>query len=125
MGVAAALTRVPRAPRYFLSLDIGALDPSIAPGLELPMFGGLDYYQATNLIKGLVGLGDVVGMALTGIVPDRDLHDMTSLLGVRLILNLLGALAHSGRRIGVGEGEAKVTPALVNDSHRLPAAARG
>jgi hypothetical protein len=40
-------------------------------------------------------------MYLVGITPARDLHDRTSLLGARLILNLLGALAHAGR-IGGG-----------------------
>jgi len=41
----------------------------------------------------VAGLGPVVGLALLGIVPDRDLNDITSLLGARLIVNVLGALA--------------------------------
>jgi agmatinase len=128
-GVEAILTRVPAAPRYFISLDVGALDPSTAPGVELPAFGGLDYFETTNLIKGVVARGDVVGMALTGIVPDHDRNQVTGLLGVRLILNLVGALAHAGRRIGVvgvaREGPRPAPLPLPAGADRLPAVARG
>jgi agmatinase len=96
-GVAAALARLPVAPAYYLSLDMPALDPAIAPGVETPAFGGLTYFEVTNLLKGIAARGPVVGASLSGIVPGHDHHDLTSLLGARLLLNLLGALAHAGR----------------------------
>ena len=92
-GVEAVMHRIPRAAGYFICLDADGLDPAIAPGVEIPAFGGLSYYEATNLLNGVAGLGPVVGVALLGIVPDRDLNDITSLLGARLIVNVLGALA--------------------------------
>jgi agmatinase len=97
VGVPAILRRLPAAPRYYVSLDAAALDPAIAPGVEAPAFGGLTYFEATNLLKGIAARGPVVGVALVGIAPATDLHDRTSLLGARLILNLVGALAHAGR----------------------------
>jgi agmatinase len=97
LGVPEILRRVPAAPRYYVSLDATALDPSIAPGVEAPAFGGLTYYEATNLLKGIAARGPVVGMDLVGIAPAKDLHGRTSLLGARLVLNLVGALAHAGR----------------------------
>jgi agmatinase len=97
LGVPAVLSRVPAAPRYYVSLDAAALDPAIAPGVEAPAFGGLTYYEATNLLKGIAARGPVVGVDLVGIAPAKDLHDRTSLLGARLVLNLVGALAHAGR----------------------------
>ena len=102
-GVPAILHRIPPAPRYYVSLDVGALDPAIAPGVETPAFGGLDYFEATNLLKGIAARAPVVGIDLVGISPAMDLHDMTSLLGARLLLNLVGALAHAGR-IGAVDG---------------------
>jgi agmatinase len=95
-GVETVLRRVPRAAAYFICLDADGLDPSIAPGVELPSFGGLSYFEASNLLKGLPAMGPVVGLALLGIVPTRDLNDITSLLGARLILNVLGGLARVG-----------------------------
>jgi agmatinase len=96
-GVPAVLRRLPDAPRYYVSLDAAALDPAIAPGVEIPAFGGLTYFEATNLLKGIAARGPVVGLDLVGIVPAKDLHHHTSLLGARLVLNLVGALAHAGR----------------------------
>lgn len=96
-GVARILRRLPAAPAYYVSLDLSALDPAIAPGVENPAFGGLTYFEATNLLKGIAARAPVVGLDVVGVSPARDLHDRTSLLGARLILNLAGALAHAGR----------------------------
>jgi agmatinase len=102
-GVPAILRRLPRAPGYHVTLDAGGLDPAIAPGVECPAFGGLSYFEATNLLKGIAARAPVLGLAVVGISPACDLHDMTSLLAARLVLNLVGALAHAGR-IGHAEG---------------------
>ncbi len=96
-GVPSILRLVPPAARYYVSLDVGALDPAIAPGVERPSFGGLTYFEVTNLLKGIAAKAPVVGFDLVGISPAKDLHGITSLLGSRLILNLVGALAHTGR----------------------------
>jgi agmatinase len=97
VGVAAVLRRVPTAECYYVSLEAGALDPAIAPGVEAPAFGGLTYFEATNLLRGVAAQGKVVGITCTGVVPARDTNHMTSLLSVRLTLNLVGAMAHAGQ----------------------------
>jgi agmatinase len=97
LGVPAVLCQLPAAARYFVSLDAAALDPAIAPGVETPAFGGLTYFEASNLLRGIAAVGPVAGVSLVGIAPARDHHDRTSLLGARLVLNLVGALAHAGR----------------------------
>lgn len=97
LGAAEFVARTPDAAGYFISLDVDCLDPAIAPGVAVPRFGGLTYFQVTNLLKGLATRGPVIGASLVGIVPAHDLHGLTSLLGARLILNLLGALAHADR----------------------------
>jgi agmatinase len=118
LGVREALRRVPAASGYYVSLDATALDPAIAPGVEPPAFGGLTYFEATNLLKGVAARGPVVGFDLVGIVPAHDLNDQTSLLGARLILNLVGALAHAGRI-----GEPVRDAALASRPDRRPAPA--
>jgi arginase family enzyme len=65
--------------------------------VETPAFGGLTYFEASNLLTGIAALGPVAGVSLVGIAPARDHHDRTSLLGTRLLLNLVGALARAGR----------------------------
>jgi agmatinase len=107
VGVPAILRRLPPAPSYYISLDAAALDPAIAPGVETPAFGGLTYFEATNLLRGIAATAPVIGLDVVGIVPTQDLHDMTSLLAARLVLNLVGALAQTGR-IGTGGGEGTI-----------------
>jgi agmatinase len=102
LGVAAVLRRLPSAPRCYVSLDVGVLDPGIAPGVDTPAFGGLSYVEVSTLLRGIAARRPVVGFDLVGIVPAHDRNDQTSLLGARLILNLIGALAHAGR-LGVTE----------------------
>lgn len=114
-GVPAVVRRLPPAPRYLLCLDVGALDPAVAPGVETPAFGGLTYFEVINLVRGIVARGPVAGLALTGVVPARDLHDMTSLLGARLILTMIGALIHAGR-LGKTDDAPAVTPARVQSA---------
>jgi agmatinase len=90
--VDSVLRRVPHAKAYFACLDMDALDPAIAPGVELPAFGGLSYYDTSNFLR---GVGPLVGLAVLGVTPARDLNDITSLLAARLILNVLGAVSRA------------------------------
>ncbi len=97
LGVEEVLRRVPDAGEYYISLDTDVMDPAIAPGINAMAFGGIDYFEATNLLKGIAAKGRVVGFDIVEIAPANDVQHMTSRLAVRLILNLLGALAHAGQ----------------------------
>jgi len=96
-GVEAILGRIPPAERYYVTVDADGLDPTIAPGVGSPAFGGLSYDEAAGLLRGVAARGQVVGFDIVEIVPRLDPRDLTSLVAVRLILNLLGAMARSGQ----------------------------
>ena len=96
-GVGAALERIPVAERYYVTFDADGLDPAIAPGVNAPAPGGLTYYQAFDLLRGLAERGRIVGFDLVEVAPARDPVGITSLHAARLILNLIGALAHTGQ----------------------------
>lgn len=53
MGTEAMLARIPAGARYYLTIDIDAFDPSIAPGTGTPSHGGF-YYEVLELIAGLI-----------------------------------------------------------------------
>jgi len=97
LGVEAVLEKMPPAERYFVTIDIDGLDPAIAPGTGFPPFGGLTYYQATDLLRGIASRGKVVGLDVVEVAPALDHAGMTSFLAAQLILNMLGALAHAGQ----------------------------
>jgi agmatinase len=97
VGVDDVLRRVPDAERYYISMDTDGLDPSIAPGVNTLEFGGIDYFEATNLLKGIAAKGTIVGFDVVEIAPVKDNHNLTSQLAARLMLNLLGAMVASGQ----------------------------
>jgi agmatinase len=95
-GVPVILDRIPASNRYYITVDADGLDPAIAPGVANPAFGGLTYYQASNLLRGVAKKGRVVGMDFVEVVPSADVQNLTSLLAARLILNLIGAIVRAG-----------------------------
>jgi agmatinase len=97
VGVEEVLKRVPVEQNYYISFDTDVLDPSIAPGVNSFSPGGLTYFQATNILRGVARKGRVVGIDFVEVAPDRDHIDMTSLTNVRLILNVLGELIQQGQ----------------------------
>jgi len=51
----------------------------------------------TTLIRGIAKKGRIVGYDFVEVVPSADVANLTSHLATRLILNLIGALAHGGQ----------------------------
>ncbi len=96
-GVDEIVRRIPSSDRYYVTFDADGLDPAIAPGVLAPGFGGLTYYEATNLLRGIARKGNVVGFDFVEVVPSADVQSLTSLLAARLTLNLMGALVHEGQ----------------------------
>ena len=97
-GVDAILDKIPQADRYYITLDADVLDPSMSPGiLGPPAPGGLTYYEMFNLMRGIARKGKVVGFDYVEVVPALDIGNMTSITAARLILNLIGVLAHQGQ----------------------------
>lgn len=97
VGVAAVLERIPPADRYYITFDADALDVPIAPGVLVPGFGGITYYEASNLLRGIARKGTVVGYDIVEVVPALDVAHITSQVCARLTLNLIGEMAHSGQ----------------------------
>jgi agmatinase len=96
-GIEAALERIPAADRYYVTFDTDGLDPSVAPGVASLAFGGLTYLQSFDILRGVAAKGRIVGFDLVEIVPANDVHNLTSLLGARMILNVIGLMARNGQ----------------------------
>jgi agmatinase len=98
MGTAAMLARIPEGVRYYLTIDIDAFDPSIAPGTGTPSHGGFLYYEVLELIDGLARRGEIAGIDLVEVAPDYDQSGSTSILAAQLLMNTLGRVLHHRRR---------------------------
>jgi agmatinase len=97
VGVDDVLARIPAADRYYITFDADGLDPTIAPGVGGPGPGGITYYEAFHLLRGIAAKGKGVGLDFVEVVPSLDVADATSIVAARLILNYIGALAHTGQ----------------------------
>lgn len=96
VGMHAILERIPDGGRYYLTVDMDGMDPSIAPAVNAPCPGGVTFEQARKLIHGLVRKGRVVGMDVVEITPKVDLNQITCITAGRLIVNLIGKAARAG-----------------------------
>jgi agmatinase len=90
LGVKSVVERVPANTRYYVTIDIDAFDPSIAPGTGTPSHGGFLYYEVLEFLEGLCKRGKIVGIDLCEVAPDYDHSGTTSFLAAQLLLNVLG-----------------------------------
>ena len=95
-GMKAILNRIPDGDRYYLTVDMDGIDPSIAPAVNAPAPGGVTFLQARELIHGLVRKGRVVGMDVVEITPKHDVNQITCITAGRLIVNLIGQAVRAG-----------------------------
>ncbi|KUF11526.1 agmatinase [Pseudoponticoccus marisrubri] len=101
LGVPAVADRVPAGAPVYITIDIDAFCPSIAPGTGTPSHGGFLYYEVLELLQALVQSHEVVGIDLVEVAPDYDPTGSTAILAAQLLMNLLGFTFHA-RGAGAG-----------------------
>lgn len=76
----------------YITVDIDVLDPAYAPGTGTPEGGGLTSRQMMYMTKELVKNLPVKAYDLVEISPPRDVNDITSWAGLKLIYEIFAAL---------------------------------
>ena len=92
-GVQAALDLIPEGDDIIICLDVGALDPSIIPGVIGRAPGGLSYYQTFDLIKGAAARGRIAAVDVVEFMPEVDVDGLGALVVSGLILCAMRILA--------------------------------
>lgn len=95
LGLENILKRIPKSTRVYITLDIDAFDPSIAPGTGTPSHGGFNYYEILELLDGITKNNEIIGMDLVEVAPDYDSTDCTSILAAQILMNTIGRLLHN------------------------------
>ena len=90
LGTAGVLELVPAGVRYYITIDIDAFDPSIAPGTGTPSHGGFLYWEVMEFLQGLARRGQVVGIDLVEVAPAYDPAGITAILAAQVLLSFLG-----------------------------------
>lgn len=90
LGPEATAARLPAGAPVYITIDIDAFCPSIAPGTGTPSHGGFLYYDVLELLQHVTRSHPVVGIDLVEVAPDYDPTGSTSILAAQLLMNLLG-----------------------------------
>ncbi|MDC0489604.1 agmatinase [Amylibacter sp.] len=93
IGPKNAANRIPRG-RVYVTIDIDAFCPSIAPGTGTPSHGGFLYYDVLELLQEVSKKNEIIGIDLVEVAPAYDLTDTTSILAAQILLNFLGFIFH-------------------------------
>ncbi len=92
-GVAAILDNLPmRHNRVYVSIDIDALDPAIAPGTGSPEFDGFSHALLRETLRGIAARWPVVAFDLVEVSPPLDPSGLTQSLAAQIILEFTGAI---------------------------------
>jgi agmatinase len=84
------------ARAVWLSFDIDSVDPAFAPGTGTPEPGGLLPREVFRMVR-LAAREGLQGMELVEVSPPYDVADITSLLGGRVIMEVLATLFEAGK----------------------------
>jgi agmatinase len=82
--------------KLYISIDIDALDPSVAPGTGYAIPGGFSYRDMWKILKEITTNFNVVGFDLVEVAPNLDLENkMTSILASKLIIEFMDFIRRS------------------------------
>ncbi|WP_422049513.1 agmatinase [Shimia sp.] len=90
LGPEGTIAQIPEGARVYVTIDIDAFCPSIAPGTGTPSHGGFLYYDVLEMLQVLAKRHEVVGIDLVEVAPDYDQSGSTAILAAQVLLNLLG-----------------------------------
>lgn len=94
LGPEGVVARIPKGARLYVTIDIDAFCPSIAPGTGTPSHGGFLYYDVLEILQQVSKHHQVVGIDLVEVAPDYDQSGSTSILAAQLLLNFIGFIFH-------------------------------
>ena len=95
-GIEAVFAHVERTIEnrpVYLCFDMDVFDPSVAPGVCTPAWGGLSTREGLAALRACAGL-NVVGMDVNTISPPHDPADMSAFLAAHVMFEFLVMLAH-------------------------------
>jgi len=73
-----------------VSFDMDVIDPMFAPGVGIPLPGGLNYREALLLMEEMASTGMVISAEIVEVNPVLDVRSQTACMAVELIARLLG-----------------------------------
>ena len=88
-GIDWFLNSLPNSDKFFITLDVDGLDPSILPGTIALSPGGLDWRQTVACFEGISKKGKIIGLNIVELAPKNDINQISMIVVGRLILKCL------------------------------------
>ena len=88
-GIELFLNELPEAGKFFITLDVDGLDPSVVPGTVALSPGGLDWMQVVACFEGISKKGQIIGLNVVELAPKNDINQISMIVVGRLILKCL------------------------------------
>ena len=92
-GIEPVLAEVPADGNILLTIDCDGLDPAIMPAVIGPAPGGLSYWQAVGLMRGVARKARIGGFDIVEFMPERDEQQRGALTAARLVANAIGLIS--------------------------------
>lgn len=73
----------------YISIDVDVLDPSVAPGVGTPELLGWKYEELYKTIRRFDRLNHIVGADIVEICPPYDRTEVTTLIGAKIVRELM------------------------------------
>jgi arginase family enzyme len=95
-AVVSQVRRLVQKGALYVSVDLAALDPSVAPGVSFPVPGGMTSWELQQILRALVG-GEIAGFDVVGLAPAYDHAGISALAAVGALHEILATLADTRR----------------------------
>lgn len=92
-GIEPVLAEVPAGANVLVTIDCDGLDPAIMPGVIGPAPGGLSYWQAVGLMRGVARKARIAAFDIVEFMPERDQQQRGALTAARLVANAAGLIS--------------------------------
>jgi len=92
-GIEPVLAEVPMGGNVLVTIDCDGLDPAIMPAVIGPAPGGLSYWQAVGLMRGVARKARIAGFDIVEFMPERDEQQRGALTAARLVANAIGLIS--------------------------------
>lgn len=94
-GIDPVIKSIPEGANVHINFDLDCLDPSIMPAVWVPTPGGLSYWQASKLIRGVARKAKIVSFAMVEFVEERDVTGTAAITASRLATTAIGEILRS------------------------------
>ena len=92
-GIEPILAEVPAGANVLFTVDCDGLDPAIMPAVIGPAPGGLSYWQAVGLMRGVAKKARISAFDIVEFMPERDQQQRGALTAARLVANAIGLIS--------------------------------